>query len=236
MKVVIQKVKSASVVVEGEIFVSIGPGLLCLIGLHENDSSADLDFVCKQITSCKIFKSEEKLWRKSVVQAGLEILLVSQFTLYGEIYKRGKMDFHHAMPADTARVKFNELVKKVKLKAGESKVKNGKFQAYMEVSLVNDGPITITFESHDHVPRSMEEEQIPSGQSQQKNPSLKPKSKMTEIHRSGEMISSKEKKCSHHIALNGKNFHGENLDELSISTLYYTLLENSGSQNISHKI
>ncbi|CAM9765052.1 unnamed protein product, partial [Heterosigma akashiwo] len=152
MRIVIQKVKSASVTLSEGLHSSIGPGLLCLVGLHVNDHDGDLDYACRKITTCKLFDSDDgKLWRKNVCAAGKEILMVSQFTLYGDVCKQGKMDFKHAMSADRARGIYSRLLDMVKAKVGADRVQDGKFQTYMEVSLVNDGPITITLESHNHV-------------------------------------------------------------------------------------
>uniref|UniRef100_A0A7S2V4R2 D-aminoacyl-tRNA deacylase n=1 Tax=Fibrocapsa japonica TaxID=94617 RepID=A0A7S2V4R2_9STRA len=154
MKVVIQRVKSASVSVNDSQISCIGKGFLCLVGIHETDGPADADWMIKQIISCKLFPGEDgKPWKRNISQIEGELLMVSQFTLYGKVYKRGKMDFHHAMSPDAAREYYSRFLDSLKEKTITGKVYDGAFGEIMEVSLLNDGPITITLDSFEAIPR-----------------------------------------------------------------------------------
>ena len=98
MRTVIQRVLEGSVTVDGAVISSIGPGLVCLIGIHESDTAEDMDYIIGKILSAKLFSDEQgRPWRQSVTAKGFSVLLVSQFTLYGTVGKKGNTDFHHAM-------------------------------------------------------------------------------------------------------------------------------------------
>mmetsp|Transcript_21692 Transcript_21692/g.36265 ORF Transcript_21692/g.36265 Transcript_21692/m.36265 type:complete len:154 (-) Transcript_21692:334-795(-) len=150
MRAVIQRVTSASVEVGGEIVSSIGPGILCLIGLKDGDVEADAEFICRKVLNVRLFENAEsgKAWDKSVVDKGYEVLLVSQFTLYGYL-KGNKPDFHLAMPPAKAREEYDAFVARVRKGHKPDMVKDGVFGAKMNVQLVNDGPVTFTIDSAD---------------------------------------------------------------------------------------
>ena len=145
MKVVIQRVKSASVEVDGDLISSIGQGLLVLVGIHKEDTQKDSDYIIKKILSLRFFESEKSFMDKSVQDLNLEVLLVSQFTLYGNCKKGARPSFDKAMPPKEAKIFYENFVEKFKQQ--HSKVKDGIFGAYMQVSLVNDGPVTIILDS-----------------------------------------------------------------------------------------
>ncbi|CAO2161759.1 unnamed protein product [Urochloa humidicola] len=148
MRAVVQRVLSASVEVEGRVVSAIGPGLLVLVGVHEADTESDADYICRKILNMRLFPNDKtgKAWDQSVKQRNFEVLLVSQFTLYG-ILKGNKPDFHVAMPPTKAKPFYASLVEKFQRSYSADSVKDGIFGAMMKVSLVNDGPVTMQVDS-----------------------------------------------------------------------------------------
>ncbi|XP_038710117.1 D-aminoacyl-tRNA deacylase [Tripterygium wilfordii] len=148
MKAVVQRVASASVEVDGLIVSEIGPGLLVLVGLHESDTDSDADYICRKVLSMRLFPNEStgKSWDQNVMQRNYEVLLVSQFTLYG-ILKGNKPDFHVAMPPGKAKLFYASLVDKFQQSYKTDAIKDGVFGAMMKVNLVNDGPVTMQLDS-----------------------------------------------------------------------------------------
>ena len=148
MRIVVQRVKSASVVVEGQKVSQIGPGIMALVGLHEHDTDADLEYCCKRLVACKLWDNDNGgMWRHSVKQKGLSCLLVSQFTLYGTLSKKNQPDYKRSMKAAPARKLYGQFVEMVRDQYEAEKVKDGVFGAMMDVELINDGPVTIIIES-----------------------------------------------------------------------------------------
>ncbi|KAL3702015.1 hypothetical protein R1sor_020037 [Riccia sorocarpa] len=148
MRAVLQRVISARVEVEGRIVSQIGPGLLVLVGLLESDTDKDAEYICRKILNTRIFNNEEtgKPWDLNVMQKGYEVLLVSQFTLYGML-KGNKLDFHVAMAPERAKPFYESFVQRVSKAYSPDAVKDGLFGAMMQVHLVNDGPVTIQLDS-----------------------------------------------------------------------------------------
>uniref|UniRef100_A0A7N0UHV7 D-aminoacyl-tRNA deacylase n=1 Tax=Kalanchoe fedtschenkoi TaxID=63787 RepID=A0A7N0UHV7_KALFE len=148
MRAVVQRVASASVEVEGRVVSRIGPGLLVLVGLHESDTESDADYMCRKVLNMRLFTNEatSKPWDQNVMQKSYEVLLVSQFTLYG-VLKGNKPDFHVAMAPQKARPFYESIVERFKKSYREDAVKDGVFGAMMQVSLVNDGPVTMQLDS-----------------------------------------------------------------------------------------
>ncbi|CAJ2637679.1 D-aminoacyl-tRNA deacylase isoform X5 [Trifolium pratense] len=111
MRAVVQRVESASVEVEGRIVSEIGPGLLVLVGIHDSDTESDADYICRKVLNMRLFPNEDtgKAWDHSVVQKNYQVLLVSQFTLYGFL-KGNKPDFHVAMAPQRAKPFYASLV------------------------------------------------------------------------------------------------------------------------------
>ncbi|KAL7565262.1 hypothetical protein ACA910_014556 [Epithemia clementina (nom. ined.)] len=148
MKLVVQRVKSASVTVEGTVVSQIGPGILALVGLHEDDQRQDLQECCKKLLACKLWENDTGgQWRHSVKQKGFELLLVSQFTLYGTLSKKNQPDYKLAMKSQPARELYSQFFDMVREAYVGERVKDGVFGAMMDVSLVNDGPVTLVFET-----------------------------------------------------------------------------------------
>ncbi|XP_062095841.1 uncharacterized protein LOC133801613 [Humulus lupulus] len=148
MRAVVQRVASASVEVEGRTVSEIGPGLLVLVGIHESDSDSDAEYICRKVLNMRLFQNEEtgRGWDQNVMQRKYEILLVSQFTLYG-FMKGNKPDFHVAMAPQKAEPFYASLVDRFKKSYNPDVIKDGIFGAKMKVSLVNDGPVTMQLDS-----------------------------------------------------------------------------------------
>jgi D-tyrosyl-tRNA(Tyr) deacylase len=145
MRAVIQRVSEARVTVGGSVLGEIGPGLLALLGIAKPDAPADAEFLAEKILNLRVFPDEAGKMNRSLLDIGGALLVVSQFTLYGECRKGRRPSFDDAAPAELARPlyeHFIEVARKSRLR-----VENGVFQAHMEVSLVNDGPVTLLVES-----------------------------------------------------------------------------------------
>ncbi|CAL1278388.1 unnamed protein product [Larinioides sclopetarius] len=133
--------------VDDEVISSIGRGICVLIGISKDDSKKDIDFMVRKLVNIRLFEDESgKRWSHSIKDKGYEILLVSQFTLLGTL-KGNKPDFRLAMQPETSAKMYLDLVSAVKKAYSEELVKDGKFGAYMQVCVQNDGPVTIELES-----------------------------------------------------------------------------------------
>jgi D-aminoacyl-tRNA deacylase len=153
MRIVVQRVKSASVTVEGKKVSSIGQGIMALVGIHENDDQADLDYCCKRLLGCKLWENDGgALWRQGVKQKGYQVLCVSQFTLYGTLTKKNQPDYKGAMKAIPAQELYNAFLVMLRVGYEQDKIFDGIFGALMEIELVNDGPVTIVIESGPRAP------------------------------------------------------------------------------------
>lgn len=149
MRIILQRVARASVVVEGRTVGEIGRGLLGLVGLRDGDNlEDDGDYIVRKTADCRLFTGEDgRAWHASIRDLKLPVLLVSQFTLHADTTK-SKPSFHRAMKTDEARALFDAVVDRFKTELQDpALVQTGEFGAMMEVSLVNDGPVTITIDS-----------------------------------------------------------------------------------------
>jgi D-tyrosyl-tRNA(Tyr) deacylase len=123
-----------------------------LVGIHELDSEKDLKHCCKRLLGCKLWENGEgKPWRQHVKQMSFDLLLVSQFTLYGTLTKKNQPDYKRAMKSEPARLLYDEFLKMLRESYEQSKIHDGAFGQMMEVKLVNDGPVTIIIESRSNV-------------------------------------------------------------------------------------
>lgn len=145
MRLVIQRVTSASVVVDQKTVGSINTGLLVLVGFESADNSTNLDQVAQKLVEMRIFSNSAGRFDLAVKDVGGSILLVPQFTLFADTKKGRRPDFFGAMEPKLASEKFNQFVRSVKL-CGIA-VEQGIFGADMQVALVNDGPVTIIYDS-----------------------------------------------------------------------------------------
>ena len=147
MRAVVQRVRSASVSVDGEVISSIGPGLLCLVGIRDGDVAADAEFLARKILNSRLWPNEKnKAWDCSVTQQGYEVLCVSQFTLYGRL-SGNRPDFSRAMPPLEAREFYASFLERLQAGYAPERVADGRFGAMMAVESVNDGPVTIILDS-----------------------------------------------------------------------------------------
>ncbi len=144
MRAVVQRVKRASVEVEGRVTGSIGHGLLVFLGIEEEDTAEDIKYVCDKVTNLRIFEDAEGKMNRSVLDAGGAVLLVSQFTLYGDARHGRRPSFSKAARPETAIPLYEQAIAALR---EQLKVETGEFQAMMEVSLINDGPVTILLDS-----------------------------------------------------------------------------------------
>jgi D-tyrosyl-tRNA(Tyr) deacylase len=150
MKAVIQRVTRASVEVEGRLVGAIGPGLLVLLGVAKGDSEADCRFMVEKLRALRIFPDEAGKMNRSLVDVGGAILLVSQFTLLGNVKSGRRPGFEEAAPPEDAK-RWYEHVSAV-LTAQGTTVETGVFAAHMRVELVNDGPVTFLLDSRSGMP------------------------------------------------------------------------------------
>ncbi|MDH5714458.1 MAG: D-aminoacyl-tRNA deacylase [Candidatus Aminicenantes bacterium] len=145
MKVLIQKVSRAEVRVADRIVGSIGEGALLFLGVEKGDTDKDVSFLTEKITHLRIFPDSEGKMNLSLLDVGGEILVVSQFTLAGDVQKGRRPSFDKAAPPEMAEKYYQEFVHQ--LKKTRLKVATGEFQAMMSVELVNEGPVTFMVES-----------------------------------------------------------------------------------------
>ena len=143
MRTVIQRVKSSSVTVNGKIIGKIGKGLNLLLGISPIDTEAELDWMTRKCLELRLFPDEVegKAWQKSVMDIQGEILVISQFTLYGDCRKGRRPSFSNSASPDIAELLYDRFVDK--LKQSGLHIATGKFGAMMEVSIDNDGPVTL---------------------------------------------------------------------------------------------
>lgn len=146
MRMVIQRVTRAQVVVKGEIVGQIGQGLMILVGIEEADAQADLDWLCQKVTQLRIFSDEAGKMNRSVRDVEGGILLVSQFTLHASAKKGTRPSFVKAASPAVAIPLYKRLTEQLSTALGRT-VETGVFGAHMEVSLLNDGPVTIWLDS-----------------------------------------------------------------------------------------
>ena len=145
MRIVIQRVSEARVEVEGRTVGRIGPGLAVLVAICAGDTDRDLAFIRKKILQLRIFPDDAGRMNRSLLEAGGSILLVSQFTLYGDCRKGNRPSFSRAAPPAAARAEYQRLAELLR-EAGVV-VETGRFGAMMALSLVNDGPVTLIVDS-----------------------------------------------------------------------------------------
>lgn len=149
MKAVIQRVASASVSVDGNVVSSIGRGLCVLVGIHRDDTPQQMEYITRKILSVRLFEDENGTrWKKSAKDLDLEILCISQFTLY-HVLKGNKPDFRLAMATEPSKKFYAEFLAALRAghPGGEDRVRDGVFGAMMKVDIVNDGPVTVDIES-----------------------------------------------------------------------------------------
>ena len=144
MKVLIQRVKRASVTIKNELFSQINSGILALVGIEKGDTEENVEKLAKKVVNLRIFPDEAGKMNKSLIDTNGEMLVVSQFTLCGDCKKGTRPSFDNSAPPDIADKLYELFVAKIKLY--EIKTQTGQFGAMMEVELINDGPVTFMLE------------------------------------------------------------------------------------------
>jgi len=145
MRTVVQRVSESAVTVDGDVAGSIGPGLMVLLGVTNQDTEKDADFLADKIINLRIFSDDAGKMNRSLLDTGGEMLVVSQFTLYGDCRKGRRPSFIQAASPDKGNTLYEYFVEKVREKG--VRTATGRFGAMMAVSLVNDGPVTLIVES-----------------------------------------------------------------------------------------
>ncbi|KAF2133848.1 D-tyrosyl-tRNA deacylase-like protein [Dothidotthia symphoricarpi CBS 119687] len=152
MRTVLQRVKSASVTVDGQLISSIGKGLLVLAAISKDDTEKDVESMASKILKAKLWDDESSdpigRWKCGVKDIEGEVLCVSQFTLLASMKKGNKPDFHQSASGVKAKTLYQNFFKKVQDLYEPDKVKDGLFAAMMDVALVNDGPVTIQIDTN----------------------------------------------------------------------------------------
>lgn len=146
MRVVIQKVSEAKVTIDNKVVASIGRGLLVLLGIEDADTDEDIDWLTKKVVQLRIFNDENGVMNRSVQDADGDIIVVSQFTLHANTKKGNRPSYIRASKPDFAVPMYKKFISKTETALGK-KVGAGVFGAMMDVSLVNDGPVTIIIDS-----------------------------------------------------------------------------------------
>ena len=145
MRILIQRVTRASVRVNGDLAGEIGPGILALIGIASGDTIRDADYLVEKLVNLRIFADSQGRMNRGAIEVNAQLLLVSQFTLYGDCRKGRRPGFDAAAPPALARELYDYVV--TRASGTGLVVRTGVFQAHMEVELTNDGPVTFMLES-----------------------------------------------------------------------------------------
>ena len=143
MRVIVQRVKSSAVSIESQKIGEIGIGLNLLVGIAHNDTESELDWIARKCLNLRLFSDNDtgKTWRKSIVDIKGEILVVSQFTLYGDCHKGHRPSFQGSATSEVARPLYDSFVNK--LRESGLNIITGEFGAMMKVEIANDGPVTL---------------------------------------------------------------------------------------------
>ena len=148
MRAVVQRVKEGGVYIPGQNYSGeIGQGMVILVGIKNNDTEEDAMFVADKCTNLRIFGDDKIKMNLALKDINGEVLVISQFTLYGETIKGNRPSFIEAAKPELAVPLYNKFIKRMKENLGEDKVKEGLFGEMMEVKIINDGPVTVIVES-----------------------------------------------------------------------------------------
>lgn len=146
MRAVIQRVKHASVTIDGNVKSSIGNGFLILLGIEEIDGQEDVDWLVKKVANLRVFDDENGVMNRSIVDVGGEFLVISQFTLFASYKKGNRPSWFRAAKHEISIPLYEQFCEKLALES-QLNVKTGEFGAYMKVELLNDGPVTICMDT-----------------------------------------------------------------------------------------
>ncbi len=152
MRVIVQRVTDAGVYIAKENYkAEIGKGIVILLGIKSDDSENDVNFVADKCSGLRIFEDENEKMNLSLKDIDGEVLIISQFTLYGDAQKGNRPSFIEAAKPDIAIPLYEKFINRMKSNLGEEKIKTGIFGAMMQVKILNDGPVTILVESKQQV-------------------------------------------------------------------------------------
>lgn len=146
MKAVIQRVTRASVTIDGDVHASISQGSLILLGIHKEDTLSDIDWIARKIANLRIFEDADGRMNQSLADINGELLVVSQFTLIASNKKGNRPSFNDAAPPEKGKADYEAVCQELEKLTGKP-VKTGVFAADMKVDLLNDGPVTIVFDT-----------------------------------------------------------------------------------------
>ena len=149
MRLLIQRVKKSSVVIAGRVHSSIRKGMLVLVGVKQGDGTVDAAYLAEKCAALRIFDDADGKMNLSLRDMDGEVMVVSQFTLYGDTRKGNRPSYSDAAPAEVAESLYDKFIDELKRLVGNEKVQSGVFRAMMDVELVNDGPVTVMMESKD---------------------------------------------------------------------------------------
>jgi D-aminoacyl-tRNA deacylase len=145
MRAVVQRVSRAQVTVRSEVVGRVESGLLVLLGVAVTDNEADADYLAEKVVGLRVFEDDAGKMNRAVGEAGGAVLVVSQFTLYGDVRRGKRPSFDAAAPPEQARQQYEYFVGRIR--AAGLRCETGRFQEMMQVELVNDGPVTILLDS-----------------------------------------------------------------------------------------
>ena len=146
MRIVIQRVSKASVTIAGKVKSAIGKGYLILLGIEETDSSADVDWLVRKVIGLRVFDDEQGVMNRSIMDAGGEVLVISQFTLFASYKKGNRPSWLRAAKHEISVPLYEEFCRKLSQEL-DKPVGTGEFGAYMQVELLNDGPVTFCMDT-----------------------------------------------------------------------------------------
>lgn len=147
MRIVIQRVTQASVTIDEKVKASIGKGYLILLGIEERDGQEDINWLVKKIINLRVFDDENGVMNRSIMDAGGEFLVISQFTLFASYKKGNRPSWFRAAKHEISVPLYEQFCNQLALESNLT-VKTGEFGAYMKVELLNDGPVTIFMDTH----------------------------------------------------------------------------------------
>jgi D-tyrosyl-tRNA(Tyr) deacylase len=147
VRILLQRVSRASVTVRGELVAEIGPGLLLLVGVGKDDGFGEYDRLAEKVFNLRVFEDAQGKMNKALAETGGDILVVPQFTLFGDVRKGRRPSWDAAAPPDVAADRVEAFARA--LEAAGATVQRGAFREHMEVELVNDGPVTLWIDSAD---------------------------------------------------------------------------------------
>ena len=145
MRAVLQRVRKGAVVVDGQVIGSVDLGFVALVGVTHSDTQSEAELLARKTAQLRVFEDAEGKMNLSALDVGAGVLVISQFTLYGDCRKGNRPSFIEAASADQAEQLYQRLA--ARMRAANLKVATGRFKAHMEVSLINDGPVTLILDS-----------------------------------------------------------------------------------------